>query len=191
MILTASIAIIAALAFLVVGIVIGKRMAEQSTEDKIRAIQQADESKISLIQQADENKIRLAQHAAEDKIPEIRKEAKQEALRHSRAGLGGIVSEEIAPLLHDFPGKASEARFIGKPIDYLIFKGMDEKNITEVIFVEVKSGTSRLDEDERTLKDAINAKNVRWVEFHVPDGMMKREETMPVPVPQDRVEMQT
>jgi predicted Holliday junction resolvase-like endonuclease len=127
----------------------------------------------------DEDKIRAAQHAAEDKIPEIRKEAKREALRHSRAGLGRIVSEEVAPLLHDFPGKASEARFIGKPIDYLIFKGMDEKNVTEVVFVEVKSGTSRLNDDERPLRDAIIAKNVRWVEFHVPDGMVKREDAMP------------
>ena len=126
---------------------------------------------------------KIGQHAVEDKIPELQKEAKQDALRRSRAGLGGILSEEVAPLLPNFPGKISEARFMGKPIDYLVFSGMDEKNITEVVFVEVKSGSSRLNENERTLRDAIIAKNVRWTEFHVPGEALKREEKIPIPVP--------
>lgn len=89
----------------------------------------------------------------------------------SRSVLGGLFSEQVAPFLPDFPKdlKASEARFIGKPIDFLIFRGMDEQNIEEVVFVEIKSGKSQLTQNERKLKEAINNKNVRWCEYRV-DG---------------------
>ena len=38
----------------------------------------------------------------------------------------------------------------------------------EVIFVEVKSGSARLNQNERSLKDAIINKRVRWPEYHTP-----------------------
>ena len=38
----------------------------------------------------------------------------------------------------------------------------------EVIFVEVKSGEARLNHNERSLKDAIINKRVRWHEYRVP-----------------------
>jgi predicted Holliday junction resolvase-like endonuclease len=68
---------------------------------------------------------------------------------------GGAFSEQVAPFLPDFPKdlKTSEARFIGKPIDFLIFKGMDDQHINEVVFVEIKSGMSQLSNNERTLSD--------------------------------------
>jgi hypothetical protein len=86
-----------------------------------------------------------------------------------RSILGGVFSEQIAPFLPDFPKdlRASEARFIGKPIDFLIFKGMDEQHINEVVFVEIKTGNSQLSSNERTLRDAIEAKRVRWHEHRI------------------------
>jgi predicted Holliday junction resolvase-like endonuclease len=103
------------------------------------------------------------------------KKKKEYALKIQRTDIKGMVSESMAPLLPDFPGKFSEARFIGKPVDFLIFNGMDEENIKEVIFVEVKTGKyPRLNNNERTLKDAINRdKNVRWVEYEPNEKLAK------------------
>jgi len=97
------------------------------------------------------------------------KEKQKRSKRFVRSVLGGLFSEQVAPFLPDFPAdlKASEARFIGKPVDFLIFKGMDEKRITEVVFVEVKSGNSQLTQNERDLRDVIQAKKVRWCEYRV------------------------
>ena len=63
--------------------------------------------------------------------------------------------------------KAAEARFIGKPIDFLILKGMDDHHIDEVVFLEIKTGNSQFSSNERTLRDAIEAKRVRWHEYRV------------------------
>ncbi|AEF86114.1 conserved hypothetical protein [Treponema primitia ZAS-2] len=89
-------------------------------------------------------------------------------LKASRAVLGGLVSEQIAPMLPDFPFDPGDCRFVGKPVDFIVFRGMNEKNITEVIFLEVKSGTGKnLNEQERRLRDAVQAGRVRWAEFDI------------------------
>ena len=97
----------------------------------------------------------------EDKIPEIR----ETAIKQSRAVLSGQFSEQISPYMPDFPYKPTEARFIGKPVDFIVFKGMDEKKIEEVVFVEVKTGKSDLNNVERSLRNAIQDGKVSWDEY--------------------------
>jgi predicted Holliday junction resolvase-like endonuclease len=45
---------------------------------------------------------------------------------------------------------------------------MDEKRVDEVVFVEVKTGESRLNPVERSLRDAIQEKRVSWAEWRGP-----------------------
>ncbi|GAH57636.1 unnamed protein product, partial [marine sediment metagenome] len=59
----------------------------------------------------------------------------------------------------------------GKPIDLIVFKGMDEKDINEVVFVEVKSGKAKLSPVEKKLKDTIKNKKVRWEEYRIPEEL--------------------
>jgi predicted Holliday junction resolvase-like endonuclease len=74
----------------------------------------------------------------------------------------------MAPLLPGFPFDPGDCRFIGKPVDFLVFKGMNEKDISEVIFLEVKSGTARtLNSQEKKLRDAVQAGRIRWEEFDI------------------------
>ena len=97
-------------------------------------------------------------------------ESHQYSMKKQRVILGGKFSETIATLLPQFPPdlKASEARFLGDPIDYIFFKGRDDHKIDEVVFLEVKSGHAQLSGIEVQLKDAIDAGRVRWAEYHVP-----------------------
>jgi len=113
----------------------------------------------------------VAKKQLQEKIPEIR----ETAIRQSRAVLSGQFSEQIAPYLPDFPYKPTEARFIGKPIDFVVFNGMDEKKIDEVVFVEVKSGQSQLSKVEKALKAAIENKNVLWHEYKVPEQLTNKK----------------
>ncbi|MBN2422893.1 hypothetical protein JXB41_06715 [Candidatus Woesearchaeota archaeon] len=96
-------------------------------------------------------------------IPKIR----EDAVKKSRAVLTGKFSEQLAPYLPDFSYSPTEVRFIGKPIDFIVFKGMDEKEPEEIVFVEVKSRDSKLSTPERKLRDVIKQKKVRWEEYRV------------------------
>ena len=112
----------------------------------------------------------VAKKQHEEKIPDIR----ETAIKQSRAVLSGQFSEQIAPYLPEFPFKPTEARFIGKPIDFIVFRGMDEKKIEEVVFVEVKSGQSQLSNIEKSLKSAIEDKKVSWDIYQVPQEVTKK-----------------
>jgi predicted Holliday junction resolvase-like endonuclease len=105
----------------------------------------------------------------ESELPEHRREA----IAKSRAVLGGQFSEQLAPFLPDFKYLPTECRFIGKPIDLLVFRGMDQKEIDEVVFVEVKSGKARNSPVEKSLKDTIEKKRVRWEEYRIPEDLTK------------------
>lgn len=99
---------------------------------------------------------------------------RQDAIMRSRAVLGGQFSEQLAPYLPDFGYLPTECRFMGKPIDFIVFKGMDGKKIDEVVFVEVKSGKATTSSVEKSLKDAIEKKRVKWVEYRIPDGLTEK-----------------
>lgn len=108
----------------------------------------------------------------EEQLPDIR----QEAIKGSRAVLGGQFAEQLAPYLPDFPYSPTECRFIGKPIDFVVFKGADAKDITEVKFVEVKSGKASLNQHEKKLRDTIKEKRVTWEEYRIPEDITKKKE---------------
>jgi predicted Holliday junction resolvase-like endonuclease len=112
---------------------------------------------------------KFSEHKFEGILPKIR----EDAIQRSRSVLGGQFSEQLAPYLPNFPFSPAECRFIGKPVDLIVFSGMDEKKISEVVFVEVKSGKAGLNSQEKNLKNAILAKNVRWEEYRVPDEVTK------------------
>lgn len=102
---------------------------------------------------------------------------RQDAIKRSRAVIGGHFSEQMAPYLPDYPFAPTETKFLGKPIDLLVFKGSDQKNIDEVVFVEVKSGRSKLSPQEKNLKETIEQKRVRWVEYRIPEDLTKYRES--------------
>ena len=101
---------------------------------------------------------------------------RKEAIAKSRAVIGGQFSENLAPFLPNFKYLPTECRFVVKPIDFLVFKGLDDKHIEEVIFVEVKSGKSKLSQHEKRLKEVIDAKKVKWVEYRIPEEITKNKD---------------
>ena len=103
----------------------------------------------------------------ENELPNHRKQA----ILKSRSILGGQFSEQLAPFLPNFDYSPTECRFVGKPIDFIVFRGMDNKDIKEIIFVEVKSGKAKLSSSERKLKEAIKNKKVKWIEYRIPEEL--------------------
>ena len=96
--------------------------------------------------------------------------ARDDAVRRSRAVLTGQIGEQLAPFFPDFPCDPADARFLGKPVDFVAFPGASDGSPREVVFIEVKSGDARLSGPERAIKAAIESGRVRWVEYRLPLG---------------------
>ena len=52
------------------------------------------------------------------------KKVRQDAVKRSGAVKGGQLAEQIAPFLPEFPCDPVDARFIGKPVDFVAFPGL-------------------------------------------------------------------
>ncbi len=90
---------------------------------------------------------------------------REDAVRRSRAVLGGLAAEQLAPFLPGFPYDPSECRFVGKPVDFIVFRGAAKGAVEELVFVEVKSGGAGLSRVERSLRDAVQSGRVRFEEY--------------------------
>ena len=101
------------------------------------------------------------------RLRRAKKEAAETALKRSRHVLKGQAAEQLAPLSMDFPYLPSDARFMGSPIDYLVFHGLSDSDNLEVVFLEVKSGRAKLSEREARIRDAVKAGRVRWEELRL------------------------
>ena len=99
-----------------------------------------------------------------------------DALQRARSVLKGKIGEQLAPLFPDFLElcNPSDARFIGSPIDYLIFKNMtcEEGNELpiEVILLDVKTGKSGLNKVQKRIQEAIEHSRVSFHTLRLPSG---------------------
>lgn len=57
--------------------------------------------------------------------------------------------------------------FTGKGCDYIIFDGLTEGRLREIIFLELKSGNARLNQNEAMIKNIIDHKKVRFTEYRI------------------------
>lgn len=93
---------------------------------------------------------------------------RSDAIKRSRSVIGGQLAEQVAPFLPGFPCNPGDARFIGKPVDFIAFPGMAEDDeVHEVLLIEVKTGKSNLSGREREVKRAVAEGRVRYVEYRV------------------------
>ena len=115
-----------------------------------------------------------ARHLHEQWLNEHEAVIRQDAIDRSRSVIIGKVTEHVAPWLPVFPYNPKDARFIGSPIDMIVFDGCDDDAVERVVFIEIKTSSSSLSSRQRQIRDAIKAGKVEWHELRVPVAQLER-----------------
>lgn len=94
-------------------------------------------------------------------------EIRRESVSRSRSTLKGKIAEQMAPILPEFHYNPADARFIGSPIDFVVFDGYtnvkdDREGNVNIVFLEVKKGTSLLSKEQRLIRKAVEEGKVAW-----------------------------
>jgi predicted Holliday junction resolvase-like endonuclease len=91
--------------------------------------------------------------------------ARREAIRGSRLTKGGQIAEHLAPFLPGFceSFNPKDARFVGHPVDFVVFDGLEEGEVRGIVLLEVKSGdSSDLNKRQRQIRRTVDGGNVRF-----------------------------
>jgi predicted Holliday junction resolvase-like endonuclease len=92
---------------------------------------------------------------------------RQDAVLRSQAIIAGKVHEQLIPYLPAFPFNPKDVRFLGSPVDLVVFDGLAEGRLRRVVFLEVKTGGAGLTSRECGVRDVIQAREVEWAELRV------------------------
>jgi len=114
-----------------------------------------------------EGKMKFEQRVR-DHIEEHEAAVRKDAISRSARTLSGKALEKMVPFLERFGHDPHDVRWIGDPVDLVVFDGYSangRKKVDGVTFVEVKSGDSELSDGQRRIRDAVRRGNVRWEEF--------------------------
>ncbi|MCS6924992.1 MAG: Holliday junction resolvase [Candidatus Binatia bacterium] len=102
---------------------------------------------------------------------------RKDAVEKSRAVIVGKVTEHLVPFFPEFGHNPKDARFIGTPVDFVVFDGLDAGELKKITFVEVKTGTASLSPRERQIRRVIQQQLVEWEELRLPaPGSPKAEQ---------------
>ena len=83
----------------------------------------------------------------------------------------GKIGENMAPFMRGWPYDPNNFRFLGHPVDGIQFTD------DEIIFIEIKTGKSRLSKSQKKAREIIRKGNVSFATFRVDDkGIQLKKE---------------
>ncbi len=101
-----------------------------------------------------------------------------DAIRRSESVTRGKMTEHLIPFFPDFPYNPKDARFLGSPVDLIVFDGLSDEKVTGIVFVEIKASRNpSLSRREREVRDCVDEKRVSYriiqqvSDTHVPDDI--------------------
>jgi len=92
---------------------------------------------------------------------------REDAVQRSLAVTAGKVHEQLVPYLPEFGFNPKDARFLGSPVDLIVFDGLAAGDVRRIVFLEVKTGGASLTARERQVRDIIEAREVEWAELRL------------------------
>mgnify|MGYP006300419505 CR=1 FL=1 len=103
--------------------------------------------------------------------------ARRQSTDQSRAVLKGKMAEQIAPMLPGFAYWPADARFLGNPVDYVVFNGYsiakdngyDEDMPLEIVILDIKKGKAGLTRGQQEIARALEEGRVRFEVVRVYD----------------------
>lgn len=92
--------------------------------------------------------------------------ARADSIKRQRSILKGQATEHLAPYINS-NYNPKDYKFIGDPIDYIIYDGLSEikskeDTVNKIVFMDIKTGKSQLNRAQRAIKKCIQEGNIEF-----------------------------
>ena len=92
---------------------------------------------------------------------------REDAIKRREAVIQGKVTEHLIPFFPDFKYNPKDVRIMGTPVDLVVFDGLSEGEMRNVVFVEVKTGkTANLSNREKLVRNCVESRDVVYEIIH-------------------------
>ncbi len=152
------------LGFLGATLVVYLLLSRRARQEERRLIQQYESQLRRTIEQYE---ARLRQLAEQHQ--KAIEQARRQSVEQSRRTIKGQISEQLVPLLAGFEFFPADARFIGHPIDYVVFHGYTDlrdgngrADRLEVVLLDIKRNMAALTKEQRAIMEAVRAGRVSF-----------------------------
>lgn len=81
--------------------------------------------------------------------------------KNSQSVRYGKITEQFTPFVDEMPFSPENFRFLGSPIDGVAFEP------DSIVFCEFKTAASKLSQKQKDIKQLVNDKKVKWLEFRL------------------------
>ncbi|MHC1572021.1 MAG: Holliday junction resolvase-like protein [Methanosarcinales archaeon] len=102
------------------------------------------------------------------------KRIREDAIRRSVSSRVGRYMDRLAPILTNFEHDPRDVRWLGDPVDLIIFEGYgkskDSGNIEDfnkIVICDVKTGKAGFTKEEKRIIELVEKKEIEWEEFRV------------------------
>jgi predicted Holliday junction resolvase-like endonuclease len=144
----------------------------QELDAKIQELEELHSSDLEQLNETHEDDLEIVDARWDDRFENevdkrVRKRERQirvDAITKSRAGQLGKTLEKIVPMFPGFGHHPYDVRPIFDPIDFVVFDGYYQGAVTDIVFVEFKTGQSRLNPMQGSIKAAVKGKRIHFEE---------------------------
>ena len=161
------------------------RLAEQIEELEGESDQTNEDHEVELAQLQEGHEAELANLGekwetelgvrVEKSIEKEKKKIRQQAIQRSRVTTLGKTIGRIAPMFSGFGHHPGDVRALFDPIDFLVFTGLyPAGEVEELVFMEFKTGDSKLTKTQKAIRAAVDHKRVRFEEARISAETLKR-----------------
>lgn len=105
-------------------------------------------------------------------IPDLVDEEVDMAIKEFKKRSGrtrvGTTVEQMVPFVKEMPFDPSDMRILsGGPVDYVVFDGLCEGNLRELVFLDVKTGNGKKNDAQKQVQRCADLGRVRFALFAV------------------------
>lgn len=114
--------------------------------------------------EAEQKRLELQEQLKQKQENLLKRQERADAGAEKKAievGVGKII-EKVLPTYKNFNMVATDCRFLGEPIDMVVFDGMSENKINKITFLDVKTGNAALNKHQRLVRDTIEDQKVKF-----------------------------
>ncbi len=112
--------------------------------------------------------LRRVQQSIPSQIAEAVDATRKDFKKRSARTRVGLTVEQWVPFFEEFPYDPSDARILsGGPVDYIVFDGLTDGKVKELVFLDVKTGKARTNHAQKQVEECASRGQVRFTVFEV------------------------